>query len=349
MAVTGIETMKVSVAMITYNHEKYIAQAIESILSQDVRFDYEIVIGEDLSTDRTRAVVMDFQRRYPDRIRLLLRDHNVGSVRNFADTIEACQGEYLALLEGDDYWICNNKLQMQVDFLDAHPEYAICCGRARTLYESDMLDCGRNVGDVLPALPAGRYTIDDMLTSIFAPTATVVLRRRSIPPFPQWFLEMKMGDWPLFALTARSGFIQLMDEVLSIYRIHAGGLWTSMPSLTGRKECIRMLTALDKELQYRHHSTVRATIARLYLLMAATSRSQNRWIDTAKYLFACVCNGGWRGAAHPRTISGRIAFGLMKCWSGVYRAGNALIGPIWLAVHRQFSDSPPYAWKDEQK
>jgi len=349
MAATEVETMKLSVAMITYNHEKYIAQAIESILAQKVNFEYEIVIGEDCSTDSTRAVVMAFYRRYPDRIRLLLRDQNVGANRNSVETIEACHGEYMAILEGDDYWIATDKLQKQVDFLDANPECAMCCGRARTLYESDMLRCARKLDEVLPGIPAGRYTIDDILTHIFAPTATVVLRRRWIPPFPQWFFEMKMGDWPLFALTARSGFIQLMDEVLSIYRIHAGGLWTSMPSLSGSKECIRMLKALDKELQYQHHSTVRATIARLYLLMAASSRSQNRWIDTAKYLFACVCNGGWRGAAHPRTISGRIAFGLMKCWSGVYRAGNALIGPIWLAVHRQFSDSPPYAWKDEQK
>jgi cellulose synthase/poly-beta-1,6-N-acetylglucosamine synthase-like glycosyltransferase len=89
--------MKLSVVMITYNHEQYIAQAIESILAQNVNFEYEIVIGEDYSTDGTRAVVMAFHRRYPDRIRLLLRDQNVGAMRNFVETIETCHGEYLAL------------------------------------------------------------------------------------------------------------------------------------------------------------------------------------------------------------------------------------------------------------
>ena len=91
MAATGIETMKLSVAMITYNHEKYIAQAIESILAQNVRFKYEIVIGEDSSTDSTRAVVMDFIVATRSN-QALLRDQNVGGVRNFVETIEACHG-----------------------------------------------------------------------------------------------------------------------------------------------------------------------------------------------------------------------------------------------------------------
>ena len=90
--------MKLSVMIITYNHERYISQTIESILAQRVNFDYEIVIGEDCSTDCTRAVIMDFQRRYPDRIVSLLRDRNIGAMRNFAGTIEACRGQYVAFL-----------------------------------------------------------------------------------------------------------------------------------------------------------------------------------------------------------------------------------------------------------
>jgi len=340
--------MKLSVAMITYNHERYIAQAIESVLAQNVTFDYEVVIGEDCSTDHTRAILMDYQRRYPDRIRLILRDRNVGAMRNFAETIEACRGEYVALLEGDDYWRCTDKLQKQVDFLDGHPDYAICCGRAHTLYESDMPDCPAK-SDLYPDISAGRYTVDDIINGDFAPTATLVLRRHLIPPFPKWFFEMKMGDWPLLALTARSGSIQLMDEVLAMYRVHAGGVWSSMAFFSRQIESIRMLRSLDQELQYRYHDTVRKTIARCYLLMAASSRSQKRWTDTAKYLLACIRNGGWRGPTSARTISGRVAFWLMACWFRTYRAGRALIRPMRLAFHRQPSDSQPDAWPGEQK
>ena len=103
--------MKLSVMMITYNHEKFIAQTLESVLAQKVNFDYEIVIGEDCSTDRTREILMDFYRRYPKRIVPLLRDKNIGAMRNMEATLAACKGNYLALLEGDDYWTCPEKLQ----------------------------------------------------------------------------------------------------------------------------------------------------------------------------------------------------------------------------------------------
>src|ERR1700737_2056019 len=128
--------MKLSIAMITYNHEEFIGQAIESVLAQKVNFDYELVIGEDCSTDGTRAVILDFHRRYPDRIVPLLRERNLGLMGNFARTIAGCRGRYLALLEGDDYWICTDKLQRQVDFLEANPSWAICCTRAQVKNEA---------------------------------------------------------------------------------------------------------------------------------------------------------------------------------------------------------------------
>src|ERR1700676_4069851 len=102
--------MKLSVMMITYNHERFIAQAIESVLAQRVNFDYEIVIGEDCSTDRTRNIVMDFHRRYPDRIVPLLRRYNLGGPENLIATLASCGRQYVALLEGDDYWTCADKL-----------------------------------------------------------------------------------------------------------------------------------------------------------------------------------------------------------------------------------------------
>ncbi|MDQ3815609.1 MAG: glycosyltransferase family 2 protein, partial [Armatimonadota bacterium] len=129
--------MKVSIVMVTYNHEKYIAQAVESVLMQETNFDYELIIGEDCSQDKTRAIVMDFQRRFPERIRLLLPEKNLGGSgkTNFLQTLAAAQGQYVALLEGDDYWTSPHKLQKQVDFLDSHPECAICFHKSNMLYE----------------------------------------------------------------------------------------------------------------------------------------------------------------------------------------------------------------------
>ncbi len=118
--------MKVSVLVVTYNHENYIVQAIDSILAQEVNFDYEILIIEDCSTDRTRSIVLDLQAKYPERIRLSLAEQNECSNKRFATEFLASPAEYVATLDGDDYWTSPHKLQKQVDFLDAHPECAIC-------------------------------------------------------------------------------------------------------------------------------------------------------------------------------------------------------------------------------
>jgi len=112
----------VSVWMITYNHEKYIAQAIDSILTQKTNIDYEIVIGDDYSTDRTREIVLEYKSKHPEKIKLLLQKKNVGLMQNFIDTLKACTSKYIALLEGDDYWTDPKKLQKQIDYMSANPQ-----------------------------------------------------------------------------------------------------------------------------------------------------------------------------------------------------------------------------------
>src|ERR1700693_1289131 len=173
--------MKLSVAMITYNHQRFIGEAIGSGLAQKVNFGSEIVIGEDCSTDGTRGVILDFQRRHPERIVPILRERNVGAMRNFAETIAACRGQYVAFLEGDDYWTSVDKLQRQVDFLDAHPDSVLCCHRVKFLYETGSAEV-----NVHPLLAAGPYTIEDLLRMNFVMTCSAVLRRDLIGPLPRW-------------------------------------------------------------------------------------------------------------------------------------------------------------------
>lgn len=119
----------VSVAMVTYNQENFIKQAIDSILMQKVDFDYEIVIGEDKSPDNTRKILLEYKEKYPERFKLILRDKNIGPTKNLYDVFKNCSGKYIAILEGDDYWIDNKKLKIQVDFLDSHKDYVACSHR----------------------------------------------------------------------------------------------------------------------------------------------------------------------------------------------------------------------------
>lgn len=114
---------KVSVVIITYAQEAYIRQAIDSVLMQEAYFDYEIIVGEDNSPDNTRDILLEYKEKYPEKFTLILRDRNVGATQNLYDAFIRCKGKYIAILEGDDYWIDSNKLQIQKEFLDKNSEF----------------------------------------------------------------------------------------------------------------------------------------------------------------------------------------------------------------------------------
>lgn len=216
---------KLSVCMITYNQEAYISLAIESVLMQRAGFDVELVIGEDCSTDRTREIVDDYAGEHPDVIRVLPSEKNLGGFANLVRTLAACQGEYIALLEGDDFWTAPDKLQKQVDFLDKHPDYALCFHNALVLYQ----DGSRDSHPYHSKPVQETSTIEDLLGSRnFIPTCTVIFRRDCFDGFPEWAKTLRITDWLLHVLVSRHGKIRYMDEVMASYRIHPGGLWSRL-------------------------------------------------------------------------------------------------------------------------
>ena len=220
MQVSGFD-MKLSVAMITYNHEMYISQAVESILAQKVDFDYEIVIGEDCSTDSTRAIVKDYRQKYPDIIRLHLPDTNSGMMCNFMRTFNSCSGEYIALLEGDDYWTDPFKLQKQVDFLDKNLDFTVCHHNVVVKNEDYPERNRRQNGAETPEISG----LDDLLTKgNFLATASVIIRANAIGEIPDWFIGLPFGDYPLYLLASQFGKIRYLTDIMGVYRIHKGGV-----------------------------------------------------------------------------------------------------------------------------
>lgn len=118
----------VSVYMLTYYHEKYVAQAIESVLSQKTHYKYELVISDDCSGDRTQEIIKEYQSRYPDKIRININEENIGIPSNIYKARTMCRGRYITNLSGDDYWINDDKLEKETAFLEKHPEYsAVAC------------------------------------------------------------------------------------------------------------------------------------------------------------------------------------------------------------------------------
>jgi len=239
--------MKISVFMITYNQEEYVEQAVKSALNQKTSFDYEIVIGDDASNDQTRDIIIRLSREHPSRIRLLLADKNRGTNRNFVDTLTSCRGEYAAFLEGDDYWCKSDKLQKQADLLDKQPGLALCFHDVEAIYE----DNERPASISTPPGAMEVYCLEDILKGNFISGCSMMFRRCLVGQFPNWFFSLPMGDWPLYVLLALRGNIGHIGEVMGVYRIHQGGVWSGkkgIPLLQGHIEFYRSVKAvLDRK------------------------------------------------------------------------------------------------------
>lgn len=214
----------VSVHMITYNQEIYIAQAIEGVMMQKTNFQVELVIGEDCSKDRTRDIIQEYSVRYPGRIRLLPEGPNLGMMANTFRTMYACTGKYVAMCEGDDYWTDENKLQKQYDFMEANPDCSLC-------YHAVDHKFPDGVGDfVQQDYPESKWVgIDEVIGKgeAFIPTASMFYRRVYIERLPDWMLNAVIGDYVLTVLLAINGKVRYMSDVMGVYRRAAIGSWTS--------------------------------------------------------------------------------------------------------------------------
>lgn len=221
--------IKVSVCTITYNHGHYLAQAIESVMMQKRDFALEMIIGEDCSTDNTREILRDYAARYPDVIKPIYHEKNVGSANNSFACLTACTGQYIAALEGDDYWSDPLKLQKQIDFLDSHLDYAISAHNV--VIVGGEGESAANTKLYYTEPPFDSYTVEELSKGNVLPTAACVYRNNftSGPTptgFPEWFKQAKIGDFCLHMLAARFGKIKYFPEVMGAYRVHQGGVWS---------------------------------------------------------------------------------------------------------------------------
>ena len=228
-----------SVMIITYNHASFIAQALDGVLSQKIDFKLEIVIGEDCSTDGTREIVIDYQKRYPQLVRVLLPEINIGAMPNLIATMAACRGEFIAILEGDDYWTDPTKLQRQVNALRANPNCSMCFHDAQIVYETSpakapVVFSQHIAPHALPppniiGSPLQFTQLDLARVGWIMPSASMLFRANSLPqPLPAWFAGVYSGDYTLQLLSTRWGPALYLPRMMSRYRLHA----QSVTSLT---------------------------------------------------------------------------------------------------------------------
>lgn len=239
----------VSVIMLAYNQEAYIAQAIESVLAQQTDFRFELLIGDDASNDLTPQIIREYAQRAPDRLRPLLRRENLGATRNLCDLLSHAQGKYIAYLEGDDFWNNDTKLQRQVSFLENHAAYIGCTHRCRIVDEAGIPCKKQYLSWISRAVD---YTERDFKGLVLpGHPSTLVHRNIFVDDEDTWrpLIECDplIGDRSLALLLMARGPIRQLPQVMSSYRRRRDQNATTV-AYTRNTDCIRSDYAYTKKL-----------------------------------------------------------------------------------------------------
>ncbi len=226
----------VSVCMIAYNHEKYIAEAIQGVLMQKTDFEIEFIIANDASTDNTHPLITQFAIDKKNiTINYINHSVNSGMMPNFVSALQQCSGKYIALCEGDDYWTDPLKLQKQVDFMEANPEYAMIFTNGKVVYTnenndshliySNSKDESKASYDTFP-LPNDTTDIYTLAKGNYIHTAGVLFLNWVDEGIPSYMKKTTIGDWPLHLMTATKGLIKFSNEDTFSYRVHSDGIYS---------------------------------------------------------------------------------------------------------------------------
>jgi len=273
---------EVSVMMITYNQARYIRQALDSVLMQQTNFIFEIVLADDCSTDGTREICIEYQNKYPQQIKLLLRPTNLGAIQNSICSLQALTGKYVAFCEGDDYWTDSLKLQRQRDILCNNPAYAGVFTQVLYVHEN------RNEWTVSSRLPSEMESVDFgyLLQENVINTCSFMFRKELLdndPSICALIEKTSVGDYALFLGLATHSKLYYLQEVTAAYRVNAGmtSTWDNFRKISNRILLFSLLAKTYNMKKYR--PALYATYKYHYRLMVVICLKDKR------YLTAGVC------------------------------------------------------------
>ena len=262
---------KISVVVTSFNHEKYIAKCLESILCQKGDFRMEVIIGDDYSTDNTRSIAQEFQDKYPALILLLPQQPNLGITKNLKRCLEACSGDYIAICEGDDYWTDIYKLEKQKNFLEAHPDYSMCFSAIMIYFEDknkfephdDQLLFDKNI-----------LTTEDLIKQNYIGNFSCCMYKTSIVrQLPSEIFNIFTVDWMFNIACSRMGKIGFIRDWMSVYRKHPQGAWSGRNELDQLRELRHLIDIYNKFFNYQYNAAFSkyATIVDAEILKKAIS------------------------------------------------------------------------------
>ena len=252
----------VSIFCITYNHEKYIAEALDSFLMQETDFSFEILIHDDASTDNTAKIIRSYENKYPSLIKPIYQTENQyskGIEIHSTFNLPRAKGEYIALCEGDDFWTDERKLQYQIKKMKEYPECQMSFHPVKVIYNQRISDTVQ-----------GRQAEDDKIFDIkeiimgnggFCPTPSLIIKKEVFDNIPAFFENAPVGDYYIQIFGSINGGALYIDKTMSAYRIHSGGVWTSMQTdFSSRKKFafkfLQSLEQMDGFFNYQHKDEI---------------------------------------------------------------------------------------------
>jgi len=258
----------VSICCMTYNQEEYIKDALEGFVNQQTNFKYEVIIHDDASTDNTQKIIKEYHKKYPNIIKPIFQKENQYSQGQpiMINVFKKAKGKYIALCEGDDYWIDSKKLQMQVDYLEKNNDCTFIFHNAKVIdilsgKTENLIPQNSNAKKVIQS--GNDYDVEQMELINFIPTASVMFRNRDAKRIPDWFNKCYVGDWPLRLIMTSFGYAHYIDEVMSVYRFNAKGSVTvknnkkEKTSIEGKRNICEkrefIIKNIDEFTDYKYH------------------------------------------------------------------------------------------------
>lgn len=240
----------VSILTVTYNHSKYIGNAIDSFLMQKTDFDIEIIIADDCSTDNNQEIIREYYKKHPKLLNPILRNVNLGPRQNFIDAFSKCTGKYIALCEGDDYWTDPEKLKKQVDFLEANEEYGICFHRVKIFLENEK----KLVDDFITREVQSTSDINELVRDNFIHTPSVVLRNNF--DLPDWHSKSPLGDWALYIIAIKESKIMKLDSVMAVYRVSEKGIWSGLSKIQKMENTYKSFKLVHENIKLNYSERI---------------------------------------------------------------------------------------------
>ena len=259
----------VTICSTTYNLEEYIGEAIHSWLSQQTNFAYDIVISDDGSTDNTIQIIESFIQEHPNKITLIKSEH-IGKMPNFIRSLQATNGKYVALCDGDDYWIDPLKIQKQVDFMEANPDFSACYTNSYVINEhtQEKKVAKTQIWDEATTselLDHNDFNPDGIAMSP-GHTSTFMYRNGLVDDYPDWMYQDIMTDFPLYMIMSKYGKSKFINDFTSVYRHHSQGVSTKFYSFFNTNNTrIFVLKNINQYFNFKYKKKINQLIARHYI------------------------------------------------------------------------------------